>query len=81
MVILINVEINYTDNKLQLLQDRDMIPLLENSIGGGISSVMCDRYVMSDENKKILYNEANNLNGPSISQPLPFEEIKFDRNV
>ena len=81
LVILINVEIKYTDNKQQLLQDRDMIPLLENNIRGGISSVMCDRYVMWDENKKILYIDANNLYGPSISQPLPFEENKFDRNV
>ena len=40
---------------LQTLQDKDMILLLENNIRGGISSVMGDRYIKSDKNKKILY--------------------------
>ena len=51
-----------------------MILLLENNIRGGISSVMGDRYNQSDENKKILYTDANNLYGHSMSQPLPFDE-------
>ena len=58
-----------------------MILLLENNIRGGISSVMGDRYIKSDENKKILYVDANNLYGHSMSQPLPYDEIKFDRSV
>ena len=58
-----------------------MILLLENNIRGGISSVMGDRYVRSDENKKILYIDANNLYGHSMSELLPYDEIKFDRNV
>ena len=49
--------------KLQTLQDKDMILLIKNIIRGGISSVMGDRYVKSDENKKILYVDANNLYG------------------
>ena len=58
-----------------------MILLLENNIRGGISSVMGDRYVKSDGNKKILYVDANNLYGHSMSQPLPYDEIKFDNTV
>ena len=58
-----------------------MILLIKNNIRGGISSVMGDRYVQSDENKKILYVDANNFNGHSMSQPLPFDELKFDKNV
>ena len=42
---------------------------------------MGDRYVKSDENKKILYKDANNLYGLAMSEPLPFDEIKFDNNV
>ena len=42
----------YTDIKLQTLQDKDMILLLENNIRGGISSVMGDRYIKSDKNKR-----------------------------
>ena len=54
--------------------------LLENNIRGGISSVMGDRYIKSDKNKKILYIDANNLYGHSMSQYLPYDEIKFDNN-
>ena len=43
--------LKYTDIKLQTLQDRDLISLIENNIRGGISSVMGDRYVKSDEKK------------------------------
>ena len=49
-----NCGLKYTGINLQTLQDKDMILLLENNIRGGISSVMGDRYVKSDENKKIL---------------------------
>ena len=73
--------LNYTRRKLQTLQDKDMILLFENNIRGGISSVMGDRYVKSDKSKKILYADASNLYGHSMSQPLPYDEIKFDQNV
>ena len=73
--------LKYTGIKLQTLQDKDMILLLENNIRGGISSVMGNRYVQSYENKKILYIDANNLYGHSMSKPLPYDEIKFNRDV
>ena len=41
-------------NKLQTLQDKEIIPALENYIRGGISSVMGKRYVKSDETRKFL---------------------------
>ena len=66
---------------LQTLHDKDMILLIENNIRGGIGSVMSNRYVKSDDKKKILVIDANNLHGHSMSQPLPFDEIKFDENV
>ena len=58
-----------------------MILLLENNIRGGISSVMGDRYVKSIDNKKILYIDANNCYGHSMSEPLPYEEIKLENIV
>ena len=70
--------LKYTNIKLQTLQDKDMILLLENGIRGGISGVMGDRYVKSDENKKILYGDVTNLYGFGKSQPLPYDEIKFE---
>ena len=70
-----------TGINLQTLQDKDTILLLENNIRGGISSVMGDRYVKSDDNKKILYIDENNLYGHSMSQPLPYDKIKFNTDV
>ena len=69
--------LKHTDIKLQTLQDKDLILLIENNIRGGISSVMGDRYVKSDENKKILYIDATNLYGHSMSQMLPYDEIEM----
>ena len=46
--------LKYTDIKLQTLQDKDMILIIENIIRGGISSVMGEIYVKLDENKKII---------------------------
>ena len=69
--------LKYTDIKLQTLQDKDLNLLLENNIRGGISSVMDDRYVKSDENNTVLYMDATNLYGHSISQMLPYDEIEM----
>ena len=73
--------LKYTGINLQTLQDKDMILLLENNIRGGVSRVLGCRYVETDENKKTIYADANKLHGHSISQPLPYDEIKFDKNV
>ena len=69
--------LNYTDIKLQTLQDKDLILLIKNNIRGGISSVMGDTYVRSDENKNIIYIDATNLYGYSMSQFLPYDEIEM----
>ena len=57
-----------------------MIFLLENIIRGGISSVMGDTYVRSDNNKKIICIDANKLYGWAMSQSLPYDENKFETN-
>ena len=67
--------------KLQTLQDEDIILTFLNNIRGVVSSVKADRYVKSDENKKILYVDANNLYGWAMSEYLPYNENRFDRNV
>ena len=41
-----------TNIKLQTLQDKDLILTLENNLRGGMSSIMGNRYVKSDEKKK-----------------------------
>ena len=52
-----------------------MILLLENKIRGGISSVMGNRYVKPDDNRKIINVDATILYGHSMSQMLPYDEI------
>ena len=65
-----------TDIKLVFIKDKNLLLLLENNILGGISSVMGDRHVQSDENKQILYIVANKLYGWAMSQCLPTRELK-----
>ena len=69
--------LKYTNIKLQTVQDKDLILLIDINIRGGISSAMGDRYVKSDENKKIIYVDATNLYGHSMSQLLPYDEIEM----
>ena len=58
-----------------------MVILLESFIKWGISSFKGDRYVKSDENKKIYYSDANNLYGWARSEYLPSDESKINKNV
>ena len=69
--------LKYTDTKLQTLQDKDLILLIENNIRGNISSVMGHRYVTSDENTKKTYMGATDLKGHSMSQLLAYDEIQM----
>ena len=54
--------LNYTGKNLQTLQDKDLILTLEKIVRGGINSVLGNRYVKSDENKKIIYMVTQCLN-------------------
>ena len=69
------VKLDYiTDDKLRLL--------LENNMRGGPSACMGSRYVKRGE-RKIVYEDLNNLYGWSMSQFLPtgdFREIKVTRS-
>ena len=38
---------------------------------------MGDRYVKSDENKKIINIDATNLYGHSMSQKIPYDEVEM----
>ena len=42
---------------------------------------MGDRYIQSDENKKILYIDAPNLYAHTMSTLLPYDEIKFEKGI
>ena len=65
-----------TNIKLDYIKCKELLLLLENNIRGGISSVMGSRHVHSDENKQILYIDANNLYGWARSQYLSTSEFE-----
>ena len=73
--------LKYTGINLQTLQDKELILLSKSNIRGGISPVTGDRHVKSDENKKIKYKDANNLYCHSMSQPLSYDETKFENDT
>ena len=69
-----------TNIKFDFIKDEHLFLLLENNIRGRISSVMGDRFVESNENKQILYIDANTLYGWAMSRYLPtgtFEKLHF----
>ena len=64
------------------MKDKELLIFSVNNIRGGVSSVMRDRHGKSDENTKPLYNDANNLYGWAMSQPLPsgdFEKLDINQ--
>ena len=74
------VDLKQTKIKLDYTKEKELLPLLEKNIRGGISSVMGPRYVESNKNKQILHIDASNLYGWAMCQPLPtgeFERITF----
>ena len=73
--------LKHTDFKLQTLQAKGLFLIFEIIIHGAISSVIRDRYIKSDETKKMLCIDANILYGPSISQHLLIDEIKAHRDI
>ena len=64
--------------RLQTLQDKGIILALENNLRGGLRSDMGDRFGKCNENKRVLYLDANNLYAWALSESLPYDKIKFD---
>ena len=73
---LTNIKLDFIKDTAKLPSGKELLLLLENNIRGGISSVMGNGHVQSDENKQILYIDANNLYGWAMSQYLPTGEFK-----
>ena len=72
-----------TGVKLDYITDDKLSLLLENNMRGGPSSCMGNRYVKRGE-RKIVYEDMNNLYGWSMSQYLPtgdFYEIEVTRST
>ena len=80
-----------TGQKLELLNDYDMLMMFERGIRGGITHIskryskannryMCD-YDPKKTSKFIQYLDANNLYGWAMSQNLPTHKFKWVKNI
>ena len=78
-----------TKIELELISNADMYLFLMDTIRGGIS-VCNKKHVIADNkyinknsknNKYLLYLDANNLYGYSMSQKLPYENFKWSANL
>ena len=67
----------YKNIRLQKLQDKVLIPLIENINRGGKNSVLVDNYIKSNDNKKTLYIDSNELYGLSMVQSLLLVKLKL----
>ena len=65
-----------TKIKLELISNTDMRLFIEKGMRGGISDI-AKRYSNIDENKSIMYSDANNLCGWEMIQSLPVSNFKF----
>lgn len=82
--------LKYTKIELQLLSDLDIHLFIEKGMRGGISMVSKrhakanNKYVADynpdEEDNYIMYLDANNLYGHSMSQPLPYGDFKWITN-
>ena len=63
-----------TTHELQKIRNHQIILTIETNIRGSISDVMGDRLKQSNENKKVVYIDANNVYGCAMSQLLPEKE-------
>ena len=78
-----------TKIELELISDPDMYLFLMDTIHGGIA-VCNNKHVIADNkyinkntknNKYLLYLDANNLYGFSMSQPLPYKNFNWSNNL
>ncbi|GBN22793.1 hypothetical protein AVEN_104505-1 [Araneus ventricosus] len=75
------------DVKLDLFTDIDMHLFIEKGIRGGVSMIshrhseanhpQCPNYDSSEANKNFTYLDGNNLNGWTMSQPLPVNNFEW----
>ena len=77
--------------ELELLTDDDMLLMAEKGIGGGICHAVhryakannkyMENYYKNKELSYLIYLDANNLYGWAMSQKLPVDGFKWEKNA
>jgi hypothetical protein len=70
--------LKYTDIRLELITESDILLSIEKCIRGGISGVKGTRYYSTDENHKLLYVDTNNLYSWAMMEPQPYGEFEIE---
>ena len=68
--------LKYTDIKLELLTDMDMLNFIVKGLRGGMAYI-AKRKAETKDNKNLLYLDKNNLYGYSMMQPMPTGGFKW----
>ena len=66
-----------TGIKLEIILDVDMHLFIEKRMRGGISYISKRHSKVEEDNKFIMYWDANNLYGWAMNQPLPYCDFNF----
>jgi hypothetical protein len=68
--------LKYTEAKIGLLPDLEMVLMIERGIRGGISQCS-HRHAEADDSTQLIYIDANNLYGLALSEPLPLSDFEW----